>query len=218
VAGSWTLTFSGPFTAVRMGGAVSNNPTGTIVTRTATTGSVTQTYTGPFGDAYVITESTASGTCIPWNSTVVSCGGYQTTCLTPGCPYSARLSGVRSVDILGAEITGTKNGLTQYDHTIVSGTGAPIVITGFGADRVISSGTVVVYHNLAHIITSTTINGPLTHEAGCAYPISGSITTAISGGTENGLTETVTFGGECGVATVVSPGGKQSTLDLHLVL
>jgi hypothetical protein len=215
VAGTWTFAFTGG--TPKPGGAVSNNPTGTVVTRAATSGSVTQSYTGSLGDTYSVTQNTA--TCTPYTSSV-ACGGAQVTCtVAPGCPYSpGNLGGTRSIVLLGTQITGTKNGKALYDHTIATTSGNPVVVTGLGNNRVISSGQVVVYHNLARITTTTTINGPLHHELGCAYPIDGSVTTTISGGPNNGKTETVTFTSICGIATVTNPNGTKSTVALHLVL
>ena len=131
-------------------------------------------------------------------------------------PAANSTTGTRTVNIgntTGASwITGTLDGVLHWNHTVYTTT--PLTIVGSGQYRVIQSGTIVVEHNIAQFTTTTTFNGPLTHMAGCPFPVSGSVTTVLS----SGGTETVTFTSTCGVAALVNPDGSRRTLYLSIVL
>jgi hypothetical protein len=85
------------------------------------------------------------------------------------------------------------------DHTI--STTSNLVITGTGASRQITSGTIVLQHNLARYYSTSTVATTLTHSAGCCWPTGGTMTTTYTG-KAGSTTETVTFGPTCGKATV----------------
>ena len=187
----------------------------------STGAAITRTWTGPLGNTYAVTTDAGSGASSgTWNVPKNSAGTLVTCTSTP-CPAAGSSTGTRTIDIgdlTGAShITGTYNGSPRWDHTVYTTTSLTIV--GAGANRVINGGTIVVEHNLAHKVFTTTFNGPLIHEANCAFPISGSVTTTVqSAGSDNGKTETVTFSSTCGVATVMKTDGTQATWYLSLVL
>jgi hypothetical protein len=131
-------------------------------------------------------------------------GGAQVTCGASGC------ASARTVTIKGVHYVGS--GGIAWDHTVSTDT--DLSITGKGATRVINSGVVRVQHNLAKFKSIATINGPLTHDATCCFPLSGSITSAFSGGKLDGKSETITFSATCGSATLTDSKGTQSPLTL----
>lgn len=133
----------------------------------------------------------------------------------------------------GAAVTfnssGARTGVTLGHRTYVSGvydhsvTGNLSITEGNGASSRTVSGTVTVYHNLVRVIGTSTLSN-LVHEDVCCLPVSGTITTSFSAGTNVsptalgsllvGKSETLTFTG-CGTATYTSAAGKVSSVTLH---
>ena len=178
--------------------AVGNSAANAVFTRTTDTTGITRT--GNNGPKVTLTTLDSSGYSTPLS------GGAQITCGTSGCATS------RTIKVLGQHYVGA-SGFT-WDHTV--STDADISVTGSGATRVINSGTIRVQHNLAKFVTVSTISGPLTHTANCCFPISGSVTTAFSGGKLDGKSETVAYSATCGAATLTdSKGGSQPLTLTH---
>jgi hypothetical protein len=95
-----------------------------------------------------------------------------------------------------------------------------------GADSSSATGTMTIYHNLAHLIANSTVTN-VSYSPNCQYAISGAITTNFSASTLPNApqplpafaayvnaTESLTFTTPCGTATYVDVTGKSSTLDL----
>jgi hypothetical protein len=80
--------------------------------------------------------------------------------------------------------------------------------TRAGGDRVISSGTVTLYHNLAKYTATNSFNSVTWGSSTCCYPTSGSVTTTFTG-TKSG-TGTMTFTSTCGAATYVDSTGSSN--------
>lgn len=122
-------------------------------------------------------------------------------------------AGSRTVNILGLHrIRTSARGATVYDHSVVST--APIVVTGtrMGNNRVVSSGTIRVDHNLAKFSSTASVAG-LAWNASCCHPISGTLTFALSGSSSGSIV--VDFNtGTCGEATIAKDGSSLGTVDL----
>lgn len=220
--GPWNLDFVGcAVPPVNSGLVGSGCIQGNSVTWSTVT-PIVRTWIGPLGHILTVTNDSGSGStgASGWSSKL-NAAGTLITC-TSACPIPDNDAGTRTINIgssIGAtQITGTLDGNPFWNHTVYTQTA--LTINGSGSKRVIESGTVVVEHNLAQpqITTTTTFNGPLKHMAGCAFPVSGSVTTTITDGIGVGLSETVAFSGTCGQATVTHPDGSQQTLYLSLVL
>ena len=78
------------------------------------------------------------------------------------------------------------------------------------------SGSVNVYHNLVHVIGTTTLTD-LQFSSGCCTPTGGTITTTFQTGALlskfNGATETLTITG-CGAANYTGPEGYSGSVAL----
>ncbi|MEO7164463.1 MAG: hypothetical protein ABI041_16195 [Bdellovibrionia bacterium] len=133
-------------------------------------------------------------------------GGTTITCGVAGCATN------RSIVINGVHHVGSSVALAKWDHTV--STDSPVIITGAGANRVISSMTIRVQHNLAKALSFTTITTPLTHTAGCCFPTGGATSTTYLGGSFDGKTESLAFSATCGQATLTPAGGTASDVTL----
>jgi hypothetical protein len=229
---STTLTWTGGPWDLNFAGTPACTPTGNsglVGSGCASGGNVTwktntpivRSWTGPLGHAYAVTTDAGSGGLSGWTTSLAATETLVTCTGVNPCPAVNVSSGTRTFSIgsgTGAtHITGTLDGATHWDHTVYTTT--DLTVNGSGAHRVIVSGTIVVEHNLAHKVFTTTFNGPLNHEANCAFPISGSVTTTVqSSGSDNGKTETVTFSSTCGMATITNTDGSVETFELSLVL
>jgi hypothetical protein len=207
--GQWTFTFSLCGAPAANTGAVNSGCVqNTTVTRTSAAG-ITRNYSGPFGANYAMTANTSASTAYDGTS---KGGGDVITCTdSAGCPATGQPTRTWTLASLGSHITGTIDGATAFDHLVYTTTS--IGMTGSGPARVITGGVVVVKHNLANFTSTTTFNGPLNHVAGCPFPVSGSVTTALS----RGGSETVSFSSTCGQATLTVTGKSAATLHLHQV-
>lgn len=122
-------------------------------------------------------------------------------------------SGTRTLTISGLHRIRTSSaGRTVFDHSVT--TTAPIVVSGtrLGGNRVISSGTVKVDHNLAKFSSTASLAG-LAWNASCCHPISGSVTFALAG-KETGSITVDYASGTCGEAKVTKDGDFLGTLEL----
>lgn len=131
-------------------------------------------------------------------------GGAQIICGASGC------SSTRTVTLKGIHLVGSAG--LPWDHTI--STDSDILVTGAGASRVVTGGVIRVQHNLAKFTSVSTINGPLNHTANCCFPVSGSVSTAFSGGKLDGKTETLTFSATCGQGTLTDSNNNSNALTL----
>ncbi len=121
---------------------------------------------------------------------------YEGTTIGGGTRVEKTATGYQ-VDMLGQRkvLTSTNKGVL-FDVSISSS--SPLVLNKLArSGRIISSGTLDVYHNRAKFKASHVFNN-LTWSANCCYPTSGSMTITLSGSrTESG---TVNFNG-CGNVT-----------------
>jgi hypothetical protein len=95
-----------------------------------------------------------------------------------------------------------------------------------GTDSLITTGTLTIYNNLAHLIANATVTNA-TYRQDCPYATSGTIATQFSASTIPNApqplpafsayvnaTESLTFSSPCGTATYVDITGKSSTFNL----
>jgi hypothetical protein len=209
--GPWLLTFGGGCAAAAGFLVDSGCAANSTVTRTTVAAIDRVALAGIH--VYDLTQNTSAGAGFATGNT--HSGGVTVTCVS-ACPASGSATGTRSIDMLGTHITGSIDGSAHWDATVYTTT--PVVVDGTGSGRVIKSGVIVTEHNLAKVTTTTTLNGPMTHQAGCPFPVSGSAASAISGGAANGKTETVAFGTTCGEVTVTNPDGSTTKVHLRHVL
>ena len=217
---SATSSWSGPFTLNYGAGCDSKHASmdlqdaGCALTRTTGSGGDgdTRTITGPDGNSYAITHNT-NGAGTGWDTTVSpapSNGGVVVTCDSKGC------SDGRSVVINGSHLTGnvTLAGASDkiWDHTLSTGS-SPLTVTGVGASRVVT-GEVTVQHNLAKYTASVSFDSVGYGEPGCCFPTSGTLTATFSKGSVVGKTETLTFDGTCGDATLTKADGTTESITL----
>jgi hypothetical protein len=141
--------------------------------------------------------------------TINSNGGY-------GAAVSFGSNGARDGITLGHHIAVQG----EFDHSVE---GNLSVNELPGANSRTVSGTVKVYHNLLRVIGTSTFNN-VVHEDVCCLPVSGSITTAFTAGTNVAPTaagqlivnksETLTFTG-CGSAILQGADGSSKTVSLN---
>jgi len=213
-----TSNWSGPFT-LDYGSRCDNThafmeeqAAGCELTRTSGASGNTRTITGPDGNTYAIDHDT-NGAGTGWDSTVSPAptdDGVETTCGTGGCSAS------RTLVINGSHLTGTISidgkSTTIWDHTISTGADG-LSATGAGAARVVS-GTVTVQHNLLKFTSTTTFAAVGYGEPLCCFPTKGKVSTTFSKGADVGKTETLSFTGICGEATLTKADGTTRALTL----
>lgn len=197
-----------------VGGAGFNPDTqtnGCAITRTSPTGGNTRTLTGVNGNSYAVTHDT-TGTNTGWDSGSIptTSAGVVLTCTAASCAS-------RSLVINGSHLTGTvtlAGGTANkfWDHT-VSTTSTGLVIIGTGTSRSVS-GTVIVQHNLAKFVSTTTFTSVVYGDSTCCFPTSGSISTVFTGGPNDGKTESLAFSASCGEATLTDSTGAQNSYTL----
>lgn len=197
--GNYTLTFDSTTSCANAAGGSGGSDVGGILgadgmNYNGNTGNVTFTSTSgvtrtAISGAYVTTSSNSSG----FNSTVS--GGLEIACNSSDCEASpgraVTVNGIhrQQYDALGTII---------YDHSY--NTSTAFAITGSGASKEISAGTIVLQHNLAQFVATSAVATPLTFMSGCCFPVGGTMTTTFSSGKTG--TETLTFGPTCGTASV----------------
>ncbi len=194
---SWTGNMIFTWTTGSCVNSPKNSAANAVFTRTTDTTGLTRT---AGSNSIVTTTQDSSGYSTP------KTGGMTITCGSSGC------SSGRSIVINGVHYTGSSVSLPKWDHTV--STDDPVVMTGTGGTRVISSMTVRVQHNLAQFMSVTTVASPLTHTAGCCFPTGGTISTSYSGGPYDGKSETLVFSSTCGQATLTPSGGTASSITL----
>jgi hypothetical protein len=137
-------------------------------------------------------------------------GGFSVGC--QGSGTNATCDGQRQITIQGAHYTG-RSGRASWDHTV--STDLPLVVQGHDSSRKVLSGKVRVQHNLAHYVSVTVIEAPLTYQDSCCFPTGGTVTTSFSGGALDGKSEKLTYGPGCGNAQLENSDHKQSGFELH---
>jgi hypothetical protein len=175
------------------------------VTRTTGAGGNTRTVQGPDGNSYAITHDT-NGAGTGWDSSV-----------TPvPTNVGLQLTGT-SLAINGSHLTGTvtidDTLLTIWDHTVSTGAGG-VAIAGTGTGRVVT-GAVTVQHNLAKVTSTVTFNAVGYGKADCCFPTSGNVTSTTASASGAGDTETLSFTGLCGEATLIRRGVASALTLLH---
>jgi len=120
-------------------------------------------------------------------------------------------SGVRTIEIDGIrrQMKGP-HGRKWFDHSITS---SDLTVSGTraGGDR-IATGTMTMYHNLAHYKAVHTFNNVTWGTASCCYPTSGIISSVLTGSRAG--TVTLTFNATCGQADFVDTDSTSSTVTL----
>jgi hypothetical protein len=191
--GQVTLTFDSSATCNTWLGGI-GLPTSGSVTRTTTN----FTRTNPGGS-----QVSVSSAAFP-NYAGVSIGGGVTT--TFGA--ATRLLTINGLHRVRTSATGRE----VFDHTV--STTSPIVVSGtrLGGNRVISSGTVKVDHNLAKFSSTASMSG-LSWNSSCCHPIAGKLTFALVGTDTSSIVIDYATG-TCGVANITKNGDSLGTLDL----
>lgn len=210
-SGSYTLAYDASCTG--SGFALSTQPANCSVTRTTPSTGTTRSLRGANNNTYAVTHNTVSPSGYdPAVTTATS--GALVTCTAAGCAS-------RTLSIGGSHITAsyTPSGgaaTTLWDHTVTTEASAPLIISGLGASKVVSSGTLVVQHNLAKFTSRTKVTSPLNYTlANCCFPTSGEVTTTFTGGKNDSQSETLTFSSECGEATLTQLNGTKTELTLQ---
>ena len=125
-------------------------------------------------------------------------GGTLITCSSANCAS-------RTVHLLGwHRVLQNASGTTVFNHSL--NTSTPFTITGSAGSKQITAGTLVLQHNLAQYVATSTIATSLTFGTGCV-PTGGSVTTTFSSGKSG--SETITFsstGVAMGSASITVPG------------
>jgi hypothetical protein len=120
-------------------------------------------------------------------------------------------SGTRSITINGVNLAAASNGTTRWNHTV--STTAPIVVSGVGNTKTVTSGTVLVQHNIARYNATAAVSQTLIWTNSCCHPTSGKITSTLTGSVTG--TETLEYGPSCGSATITNRDGQQSSINLR---
>ena len=157
----------------------------------------TSTISGPNGGTYVSTSDASNnylGTSVGGGSKIT----YETS------EYD--------IDILGINKKLSKStGTAVWNHSIRTTSGKPFIINHFKRDgRVISSGELVVDHNIAGFTATMDFNS-VTYQRGCCYPTAGTITMTLTGSITG--VRTITFN-QCGFANITNIDGTFITAQL----
>lgn len=183
---------------------IDNQAPGCEVTRTTGSGGNTRTITGPDGNSYAITHDT-DGAGTGWDAQVMPAPNDDGLQLT-----------ATSLAIGGSHLTGTVTvGGAQYkiwDHTVSTGASG-ITISGAGTSRVVN-GAVTVQHNILKYTATSTFDNVSYSNPTCCFPTGGSVSTTVVDGADKGRTETLSFGGVCGEATLTPSAGAAERLTL----
>jgi hypothetical protein len=182
------------------------------VTRTTGAGGNTRTVTDPRGSSYAVDHDT-HGAGTGWDTSVTPAptdDGVIVTCGAGGCGAGGTLA-VSGSHLVGTVTRAAGTGTKVWDHTVSTPAG-PLTFTVAGGVRTFS-GAVTVQHNLAHFTAVSTFDAVGYGEPGCCFPTTGSISTVFQGGPLEGVSETLTFSGVCGEATL-DDGGTTSPVTL----
>ena len=173
-----TLTFSTP--------SCSFNANGESFVRTHTS-----TITGPNGGTYVSTSDASNN----YLGTSIGSGGKITD-----------ETSEYDIDILGINKKLSRStGAVVWNHSIRTTPGKPLIINHFKRDgRVISSGELVVDHNIAGFTATMDFNS-ITYQRGCCYPTAGTVTVTLTGSITG--VRTITFN-QCGFANITNIDGS----------
>jgi len=210
--GAWTLGYNGSCT--NTGSAahfkIEKQPVGCVLTRTAS-GGITRTVVGPDEKSNTVTHNT-NGAGTGYDGGIsASNSGVQYLCTSSSGAPAACTAG--TITINGSHLTATTNGSTSWNHTVTTGT--PLSMTVSGSTKTVSSGTVVVQHNLMKTTSTTTFSNVVYSKSNCCFPVSGTMTTTYSGGSLDGKTETLVFdGSSCGQGTLTKTDGSTESLTL----
>ena len=188
--------------------ALSAQPANCVVTRSTNSTGVTRSVKRASGALHVVTigtDSEPSG----WDSTVTT-SSSGTTITAESANFASR-----QIAINGTHLVSTLDGTTNWNHTVSTDSTAPLTFTGTGASKSMSSGTIIIQHNLAKMTSRTTVATALAYtNVNCCFPTSGSLSTVFNGGNYSGKTETITFSSACGEATLVDTSGATSSITL----
>ncbi len=179
--------------------------------RTTGAGGNTRTLTGPDGYAYSITHDT-NGAGSGYDVTVSPApnnDGVVVTCGAGGCDTGGTLV-INGSHLTGTMTTAAGRSATLWNHT-VSGS---VAVVGPAGGRVVN-GTLTVQHNIVQRTSSTAFAGVTYGDANCCFPSAGSVTTIKLNGPRAGQSETLSFGGACGEATLTTFSGSAVALTLE---
>jgi hypothetical protein len=193
-----TSTATGTASSAACGRAASggfgNLTTGDQVLITTGTGVANNVSVSPATGAYsgysvaMNTNNATSGATTSGFSTSVS-GGTLINCTGANCA-------TRTVDILGINrVFKDSSGNILFNHSLSTST--PFSVSGSGGSKTISSGVLILQHNLALLVATSTISQILTFSTAYCGPTSGKVITTFSTGKSS---ETVSF--SSGSATV----------------
>jgi hypothetical protein len=180
---------------------------GTCPQRLAAITDITRTYgTGT-------TRTNAHGVVLSIDTADPSGWDTQISPQPSGGTKVTRMASGRTIDIMGIHYVAEKSATDNtklWDHTVSTPEPLMVNIASDGARLV--SGTVVVQHNLAKFTAKAELSDVAFDVATCGcFPVSGSITTTLSG-SRNG-TETLDITG-CGQAMFSDAKGIKATLTL----
>jgi hypothetical protein len=191
---------------------LSTQANGCVVTRTTPSSGVVRSLRSAKGVVFSVGHNTTDPQ--GFDSTITTANtGAAITCTADHCAS-------RSIVIGGSHITASYapggNTLKLWDQTVSTDSDAPIVVTGTGTSKVVSSGTLIVQDNTNQVVGHTTIAVPLTYtEAHCCHPTAGTLKTTFVGGPNNGLSESIVFSKDCGEAVAYQPNGVYFPITLN---
>ncbi len=197
MSGGWTETFSSAAACTNFTNAGGLAANGDAVTRTSSSSVAT------FLSGAKITTDTSGGTA--WDGTTINANGVTVT-QGAGSSRTINFDGVHRV------LTGPM-GTKWFDHFITGN----MSVTGkrSSGNRVISSGTLTVYHNILKYTASNSFSGVTWGNSTCCYPTAGTISTALSGAATGTVTLDFSPGATtCGNATYTNTAGTPSTVIL----
>lgn len=197
LSGGWSEVFNSSTACSNFssGGTLATN--GDWITRT-TNNSQATFLSGPS-----LTTDTNGG--VAWDGTVMNTNGVRVT----RTGAAARTINIDSVHRVLRGTLGTK----WFDHFITGSLN--VTGTRSAGNRVITSGTLSVYHNLAKYTASNSFSNVAWGSGGCCYPTSGSITTTLTGSATSTIIVDFTPGGvTCGNASYTVNGGSSQSFTL----
>jgi hypothetical protein len=224
LSSSWSTTFTLNYETTpgstsslcdpSQGPTMESQSAGCTLTRTTAPGGNTRDLVGAKSGRYAIVHDT-NGAGSGWDSSVSPAPlstGVTVVCGGNGCASS------RTLQFNGSHLTGTLSPTGSspqniWDHTLTTSLNL-LQVTGSGASRSVS-GMVTVQHNLSKYTAEVNFNNVTYTDAACCFPTGGSVTANVINGKNQGQTETLTFNGACGSATLKDLGGSTSTFIMH---
>lgn len=197
MTGGWTETFSSNTACSNFTNAGGLSSNGDAVTRT------TDFSTATFLSGATLTTDTNGGTA--WDGSVISSNGVTVT-QGAGSTRTVNIDGIHRV-LKGP--LGTK----WFDHFLTGN----ITMSGkrSSGNRVITGGTLTVYHNLLKYTASNAVSGVSWGSSSCCYPTAGTISTTLTGSVTGSVSLDFSPGAAtCGNATYTNTAGTTSTVVL----